>query len=68
MNHKVSYTDYVQNGIYETNEPVDEDEWVYPSFTKAKNKLLECLRKEKEEIEIRISEIKQLKKNDISLF
>jgi hypothetical protein len=62
VNYQVIYTDYIQNNIYETDEPVDESLYIYSSFSEAKKKLLEYLRGEKKEIQERIYEIKSWKK------
>lgn len=60
MNYKVKYYNYIENGIDETYESVDNQN-VFKTFLKAKKKLIQILTSEKTEINYRISEVKKLK-------
>jgi hypothetical protein len=63
MNYKVSYTNYIENAIYETMDEADNIE-VFDSFTKAKKKLLLVLKMEKTEIEARIKDVRLFTKRN----
>ena len=62
MNYQLSYTNYIENDIFETAEPANNKD-IFETFTQAKNKLLWVLRMEKTEIDARIKEVKKLRKN-----
>lgn len=65
MNYKISYTNYIENHIYETVNEVDNVE-VFDSFTKAKKKILAILKMEKTEINARIRDVKTWTKSNIN--
>lgn len=62
MNFKITYTNYIENDIFETGEPANNVD-IFETFTQAKNKLIWVLRMEKTEIDARIKDVKKLKKN-----
>lgn len=65
MNYKVSYTNYIENHIYETMNEVDNVE-IFDSFTKAKKKLLSVLKMEKTEINARMKDVRSFTKTNIN--
>lgn len=65
MNYKVSYTNYIENEIYETTQEVNNTD-VFKSFTEAKKQMLYILRMEKTEIDSRIRDVKSWTKSNIN--
>ena len=65
MNYKISYNNYIENGIYETTQPAD-GLTIFNSFTKAKKNMLAILTMEKTEINARIRDVKSWTKSNIN--
>jgi len=62
-NYFVSYTDYLQNDIYETDEEVNGTS-VFKTFSQAKSRLIKILKSEMEEIKYRIEQVKDKTKEN----
>lgn len=62
-NYFVSYTDYIQNDIYETDEEVNGTS-VFKTFSQAKSRLIKILKSEMEEIKYRIEQVKDKTKEN----
>lgn len=61
MNYQVDYLNYIENGIKETDLPVD-GKMIFPSFSQAKKCLIKALTIEKTEINCRLKQIRELTK------
>lgn len=62
MNFSVKYSNYIENGISETDESID-GRMVFKTFSEAKKKLITILTMEKTEINCRLREVRNFKKD-----
>ena len=61
MAYVIIYANYIENGIYKTDENINNEN-IFKTFSSAKKKLIWLLKQEKSEIELRIKllEIKKI--------
>jgi hypothetical protein len=62
-NYEVLWRNGIENDIFETDEPVD-NETVFKTFAQAKKKLLALLKNEITEVKFRIEEVKKKTKEN----
>lgn len=64
MAYVIIYANYIENGIYKTDENINNEN-VFKTFSSAKKKLIWLLKQEKSEIELRIKDVKAFNKKNV---